>query len=84
MHLENLIKSADKKYKKIPISGISFDSRKVQKKNIFFAIEGNKISGKKFINEAILKGASGIVSENKQKSNSCYYKSIKILYTIQI
>ena len=62
MHLENLIKTADKKYKKIPISGISFDSRKVKKRNIFFAIEGNTISGSKFINEAILKGAAAIVS----------------------
>ena len=67
MHLGDLIKSADKKYKKIPISGISFDSRKVQKRNIFFAIEGNKISGKKFINDAILKGASAIVSNKKIK-----------------
>ncbi len=67
MHLGNLIKSADKKYKKIPISGISFDSRKVEKRNIFFAIEGNKISGSNFINEAILKGASVIVSNKKIK-----------------
>ena len=68
MHLGDLIKSAKKKYKKIPISGISFDSRKVQKRNIFFAIEGNKISGKKFINDAILKGASAIVSSKKIKA----------------
>ena len=67
MYLEHLIKSADKKYKKIPISGISFDSRKVEKRNIFFAVEGNKISGSKFVNEAILKGASAIVSNKKIK-----------------
>ena len=67
MYLEHLIKSVDKKYKKIPISGISFDSRKVEKKNIFFAIEGNKISGNKFVNEAILKGASVIASNKKIK-----------------
>ena len=67
MYLEHLIKSADKKYKKIPISGISFDSRKVEKRNIFFAIEGNKISGIKFVNDAILKGASAIVSNKKIK-----------------
>ena len=67
MYLENLIKSADKKYKKIPISGISFDSRKVKKRNIFFAIDGNKISGSKFIHEAIFKGASVIISNKKIK-----------------
>jgi len=67
MYLGHLIKSADKKYKKIPISGISFDSRKVEKRNIFFAIEGNKILGSKFINDAISKGASAIISNKKIK-----------------
>ena len=60
MYFGHLIKSVSKKYKKIPISGISFDSRKVKKKNIFFAIQGNKISGTEFINDAILKGASAV------------------------
>ena len=67
MKLGNLLKSVNKKYQKIPISGISFDSRKVKKNNIFFAIEGNKISGSKFINEAIAKGSSVIVASNKRK-----------------
>ena len=67
MYLGHLIKSADKKYKKIPISGISFDSRTVEKRNIFFAIQGNKISGSKFVNDAILKWASAIVSNKKIK-----------------
>ena len=66
MRLGNLLKSVNKKYQKISISGISFDSRQVKKKNIFFAIEGNKISGSKFINEAIARGASAIVSSNKE------------------
>ena len=65
MRLGNLLKSVSKKYQKISLSGISFDSRKVKKKNIFFAIEGNKISGSKFINEAIARGASAIVASNK-------------------
>jgi len=66
MRLGNLLKSVNKKYQKIPISGISFDSREVKKENIFFAIEGNKISGSKFINEAITKGSSAIVGSNKR------------------
>ena len=69
MQLGNLLKSINKRYKKIPISGISFDSRKVRKKNIFFAIEGNKISGSAFINQAIAKGASVVVSNNKKLLN---------------
>ena len=61
MLLGNLIKSVSKDYQKIPVNGISFDSRKVEKGDIFFAIKGNQTSGIKFINDAILKGASAII-----------------------
>ena len=67
MLLGNLLKSTVKKYQKIPVKGISFDSRKVKKGDIFFAIKGNQTSGAKFINEAISKGASAIVSGKKDK-----------------
>ncbi|MBL4626018.1 MAG: hypothetical protein JKX77_00325, partial [Pelagibacteraceae bacterium] len=67
MLLGNLLKSARKKYRKISVEGICFDSRKVKKKDIFFAIKGNKLSGRKFIDEAISKGASVIVSTKKIK-----------------
>ena len=67
MLLSKLVKTTDKNYRNIPIKGISFDSRKVKKQNIFFAITGNKTSGKKFINNAINKGASVIVSDKKIK-----------------
>ena len=70
MLLGNLVKSIDKKYHKISISGISFDSRKVKKRNIFFAINGQKTSGNKFIGEAILKGAAAIISDKKIKPNN--------------
>ena len=68
MFLGNLLKSIKKDHKKIPIEGISFDSRKVKKKNIFFAIDGNKTSGNKYINQAVKRGASVIISEKKFKS----------------
>ena len=42
MLLGNLLKSASKNYKKISVKGISFDSRYVKKKDIFFAIQGDK------------------------------------------
>ena len=73
MLLGNLLKSVGKDYQKIPITGISFDSRKVRKNNIFFAITGSKTSGTKFANEAISRGASVIVTDkkfkNKKKTN---------------
>ena len=65
MHLGQLLKSVSKDYQKIHVRGISFDSRKVRKGDIFFAIEGNQTSGIKFINEAISKGASVIISSKK-------------------
>tara|TARA_Y100000590_G_scaffold229821_1_gene259189 strand:- start:6085 stop:8931 length:2847 start_codon:yes stop_codon:yes gene_type:complete len=78
MLLGNLVKFVDKKYGKIPVNGISFDSRKVKKGDIFFAIRGTKTSGNKFIKNAILKGASTIITEEKRKFNK--YK-IPILFT---
>ena len=67
MLLGNLLKSVSKDYQRIPVDGISFDSRKVKKRDIFFAIKGNKTSGIKFINDAISKGASAIISSKKEK-----------------
>ena len=67
MLLGNLVKSTDKNYRHISVKGISFDSRKVKKRDIFFAINGTKTSGNKFVNEAISRGASVIVSNKKIK-----------------
>jgi len=66
MLLGNLLKSITKNYRKIHFKGISYDSRKIKKEDIFFAIKGNKTSGNKFIEEAILKGASAIVTSKKR------------------
>ena len=77
MLLGNLIKSINSKHGKIPVNGISFDSRKVKKKDVFFAIKGKKTSGEKFINDAILNGASVIVGSEKAKHKN--YKTPFIL-----
>jgi len=71
MLLGNLLKSVSKDYQRIPVDGISFDSRKVKKRDIFFAIKGNQTSGIKFINDAISKGASVIISSKKVKYKNC-------------
>ena len=52
MLLGHLLKSVRRNYKSIPINGISFDSRKVNKGDIFFAIQGKKTYGINFIKEA--------------------------------
>ena len=66
MHLGELLKSVSKNYQKVPVEGISFDSRKIKKNYIFFAIKGTQTSGVKFINQAILKGASAIICNKKR------------------
>ncbi len=51
------------------ITGVSDDSRKVQKGNLFVAISGFTLDAHKFIPEAIRKGASVVVGEKEpQKS----------------
>jgi len=73
MLLGQLLKSVGKNYQKIYVRGICFDSRKVKKGNIFFAIRGQQTSGVNFINKAISKGASAIISDQKVK-----YKNYQI------
>ena len=70
MLLKNLIKNIPQHKRNIFVSGLSTDSRKIKKNNIFFAIKGKKVNGERFINHAIKKGASIIVC-----SKNCNYNS---------
>ena len=65
MLLKDYIPNINKKYREVFFSGISFDSSKVKKNNIFFAIKGNKFDGNNYIDYAIKKGAKVIISEKK-------------------
>tara|TARA_Y100000741_G_C17949650_1_gene435216 strand:+ start:420 stop:572 length:153 start_codon:yes stop_codon:yes gene_type:complete len=49
MQLKDFIPQINFKKRNIFFSGISFDSSKVKKNDIFFAIRGNNIDGNKFI-----------------------------------
>ncbi len=71
MLLSKLVKSVSKKYRKMPVRSISFDSRKVNKGDIFFAVQGKKKSGIRFIREAEKKGASIIVTSKKINYKNC-------------
>jgi UDP-N-acetylmuramoyl-L-alanyl-D-glutamate--2,6-diaminopimelate ligase len=46
------------------ISGIEFDSRKVQKDSLFVAVRGYKTDGHDFINSAISSGAKAVICES--------------------
>jgi len=78
MFLENVLKSVSKKYKNIPIRGISFNSKKTKKGDIFFAIRGVETSGIKFINEAEKKGASAIITDKNIKNHSLKIPVVKV------
>jgi UDP-N-acetylmuramoyl-tripeptide--D-alanyl-D-alanine ligase len=49
-----------------PASSVSIDSRTVKKKSLFVAIEGEKFDGHDFVKEAINKGASSILINEKK------------------
>ena len=65
MYLGDYIFKVNKKYRKVFFSGIAFDSSKIKKNYIFFAIKGNRFDGNNYIEKAIKKGASIIISEKK-------------------
>ena len=67
MQLKDYILNVNKKFRNFFFSGIAFDSTKVKKNDIFFAIKGNKFNGNNFIKNAIKKGSKIIVTEEKNK-----------------
>ncbi len=67
MQLKDYIPNIKKKYSKFFFTGLSFESSKIKKNYIFFAIKGEKTDGNKFIPAAIKKGSKIIVSEIKFK-----------------
>jgi len=47
----------------LEITGLAYDSRKVQSGNLFFAFPGAHVSGREFAVQAVGKGAAAVVSE---------------------
>ena len=77
MLLKNLIKTSSN-LNKINILDLALDSRKVKKGSLFFAVEGSKTTGEKFIKEAINKGAKAVVCSLKAKINNKNFPIIKV------
>ncbi len=69
MLLKKLIKNLSPKIGSLEISGISNDSRKVKKGDLFVAIKGEKEDGNKYISQAISKGARAVIYSGKIKKN---------------
>ena len=68
MEVGKFFKNINQKNRNHYFAGLTFDSKKVKKNNIFFAIKGTKINGNKYIKEAIKRGANTIVSNLDFKS----------------
>ena len=62
MVVGKFFRNISQKNRKHYFTGLSFNSKKIKKNNIFFAIKGTKINGNKFIKEAVKKGSTTIVS----------------------
>ena len=76
MLLGEVFKDIDKKYKKIKFKDIKFNSKECKLNDIFFAIKGNNLDGKKYIRDAIKNGAKIIVSSlklNKSKKKDILF-----------
>ncbi len=78
MLLKDYFFKINKNFSNHKFSGISFNSNQIKKGYIFFAIRGNKFDGKKFIDEAIKKGAKTVISDLKYQG---YKKDILFLYS---
>ena len=71
--MDNILEKIYKQYTES--SGVSIDTRKLKKGNIFFAIKGDRFDGNDFIKHALDKGASFIVTSNKEliTNKKCIY-----------
>src|SRR5919112_1805054 len=51
-----------------PVENIAYDSRRVQRNGMFVALRGEKSDGHEFIDQAVEKGATVIVTEHEVPS----------------
>jgi len=65
MLIGNFLKNIKKEFRNHRFAGLSFNSADCKKNYIFFAIKGAKSDGSNFISNAIEKGATTIISEQK-------------------
>lgn len=62
------------------IKSISTDTRTIKPDEIFIALTGPRYHGHKFINEAVRRGAAGIITQQPFRKRDKYPKRIPILY----
>ena len=59
------------------VTGITYDSRRVQPGSIFVAVPGENVDGHQFISDAIAKGAVAIFGTQVQSASGAHYFRVK-------
>ena len=78
MLLKNLINNLSPEVAALKIKGISFDSRKIKRGDLFVSIKGNKFDGNDYIKQATSKGAKAIVySRSVEKNKKAIFVKVK-------
>jgi UDP-N-acetylmuramoyl-L-alanyl-D-glutamate--2,6-diaminopimelate ligase len=54
----------------IEVQSVAYDSRKVTAGGIFFALQGQKLEGVNFVEDAVLRGAIAVATEDAQRVSS--------------
>jgi len=52
------------------VSSLAYDSRQVEPGSLFFALEGEKLDGNRFVSDAVAKGAVAIVSQSRELNST--------------
>ena len=76
MLLKNLIDNLNPEIGSERIKGISSDSRKIKRGELFVSIKGNKFDGNKYIGQAISRGAKVIIYSGFLNKK---YKNVKLV-----
>ena len=58
----------------IEITGLAYDSRRIQPGDLFFAVKGYKTDGHKYIDDALQKGCAAVVQEDKWNDRAEGYR----------
>lgn len=66
-----------------PIDGFAIDSKQVKKGNVFFALQGKKFDGHKFLSEVALKGGVAAVVSQEYRGGAFGLKLIRVTDVIQ-
>ena len=76
MLLKKIIKNLPIDFQNINIKGLSLDSRQIKKNYLFFAVKKKGFDNKRYILDAISKGARAVICNHehkvKKKKNSNY------------